>query len=304
MFKYLFLYIMLLSSMLCADFNTTILDKYHERLCNILVNSSDNIDNYFVEGSSIGSKTSAQLKTSYAIESERKVEYALRLRLHLSLPKIQKHLRLIFEDTQSDNLLNDGTSLVNEKHIQNINYTLKVEVSDNMIKDFNIKWLLGTRFRKSFLHPFMSMKAKRVLANDDMKTVVFNSRFRFFDDMNYEEVASINRMDKMKDNLYMVLENIFRYRSQTDNNELITRLTGRKLLGDKQELSTGMSIYSSFRHGRYDIIYPEVFTKYYSMFYKDWIYYEVSPAVLWRHEHNYRASLRVMFNLGVIFKKD
>jgi len=303
MFKYLS-FIIILSSMLSAEFNTTILDKYHESLCNILVNSSDSIDNYFVEGSSVGSKTSAQLKTSYAIESERKAEYALRLRLHLSLPKIQEHLHLIFEDTQSDDLLDDGTNLLNEKHIQNINYTLKVEVSDNIIKDFNIKWLLGTRFRKSFLHPFMSMKAKRVLANDDIKTVVFNNRFRFFDNMNYEEVASINRMDKMKDNLYMVLENIFRYRSETANNELITRLTGRKLLGNKQELSTGMSIYSSFKNGRYNIIYPEVFTRYYSMFYKDWLYYEVSPSVLWRHEHNYRATLRVMFNLGVIFKKD
>ena len=303
MFKYLSFIIVLLS-MLSADFNTTIFDKYHENLCNILVNSSDSIDNYFVEGSSVGSKTSAQLKTSYAIESERKAEYALRLRLHLSLPKIQEHLHLIFEDTQSDDLLDDGTNLLNEKHIQNINYTLKVEVSDNIIKDFNIKWLLGTRFRKSFLHPFMSMKAKRVLANDDIKTVVFNNRFRFFDNMNYEEVASINRMDKMKDNLYMVLENIFRYRSETANNELITRLTGRKLLGNKQELSTGMSIYSSFKNGRYNIIYPEVFTRYYSMFYKDWLYYEVSPSVLWRHEHNYRATLRVMFNLGVIFKKD
>lgn len=290
--------------MLSADFNTTILDQYHESLCNILVNSSDNIDNYFVEGSSKGSKTTAQLKTSYAIESERKAEYALRLRLHLSLPKIQKHMRLIFEDTQSDDLLNDDTTLSNEKQVQNMNYILKVEVSDSMIKDFNIKWLLGTRFRKSFLHPFLSMKANRVLINDDLKTVVFNSRFRFFDDLNYEEVVSLNRMDKIKDSLYMIFENIFRYKSDTDNNELITRLTGRKLLGDKKELSTGMSFYSSFRHGRYDIIYPEVFTKYYELFYKNWVYYEVSPSILWRHEHNYRASLRVMFNLGVIFKKD
>ncbi|MCK4442454.1 MAG: hypothetical protein KAU90_10635, partial [Sulfurovaceae bacterium] len=144
MFNYL-LYIIFLSSILYSDFNTTIVDQYHESLCNILVNSSDTIDDYFVEGSSKGSKTTAQLKTSYAIESGSKAEYALRLRLHLSLPKIQKHMRLIFEDTQSDDLLNDDTSLSNEKEVQNINYTLKVQVFDSMVKDFNIKWLLGTR---------------------------------------------------------------------------------------------------------------------------------------------------------------
>ncbi|MCK4440598.1 MAG: hypothetical protein KAU90_01240, partial [Sulfurovaceae bacterium] len=113
MFNYLF-YIIFLLSILYSDFNSTILDQYHESLSNILVSSSDNIDNYFVEGSSKGSKTTAQLKTSYAIENERKAEYALRLRLHLSLPKIQKYLRLIFEDTQSDDLLNDDTTLSNK----------------------------------------------------------------------------------------------------------------------------------------------------------------------------------------------
>jgi len=297
-------YLILLSLSLYSDFNTTILDEYHKSLCNILVNSSDNIDNYFIEGGSTGSTTRAEFKTSYAIESERKSEYALRLRLHLSLPKLQKHMRLIFEDTQSDDLLNDGATLENEKKIQNMNYTLKVEISDNMIKQFNTKLLLGTRFRKSFLHPFLSMKLNRVLINDNLKTVVFHNRFRIFDDLNYEEIASIKRMDTMNNNLYMIFENIFRYKSDRDNNELITRLAGRKLLGEKRELSTGMSFYSSFRHGRYDIVYPEVFTKYYEMFYKNWIYYEVSPSVLWRHEHNYRASLRVMFNLGVIFRKD
>lgn len=109
------LVLLFLSTSLYADENLTLLDEYRDSLCDILVDTSNSIDSYFVDDNSTESSTTrAELIHSFAMENRQSFEKDIRLRLRLNLPKIQKNLRLVFEDETEDNTLYDSTKLTNQ----------------------------------------------------------------------------------------------------------------------------------------------------------------------------------------------
>ncbi len=78
--RYLFFILITLS--LNAEFNAVVLDKYREDLTQILIDTTNSIDDYFIDTNiSKKNKTEAEIKTSFAMETGQKSEYAMRVKL-------------------------------------------------------------------------------------------------------------------------------------------------------------------------------------------------------------------------------
>jgi hypothetical protein len=288
--------------MLSAEFNTTILDEYHEKLSQILVDSSNRVDDYFIESNTTKkNKTEAELKTSFAIESSRKSEYAMRLRLRISLPKIQKKLRLIFEDEDSDDILYDGTILDNQHKVEQKNYFLRLDYFNYIRKKLKLTSGIGIKFRKLNLYPYINIKARYVL---DRSHVITSNRFRLYSDGEFEDIVTINRIKHFNSSTYIFYRNFFKYKSQTENSSIVNSISATKIVTDRREVSVGLSFTSELERVKSYLRYPQLYIAYRDLLYKKWVYYEIKNSILWREENDFDSSYRFMFNLGVKFKND
>ena len=295
----------LLLSQLFAQSSMDVLEEYHDELCTILVNTSNSIDDYFVEGndSTPRSTTYAELSTSVAMEANQEFEKDVRLRLRLSLPKIQKNLRLIFEDENNDNSLYDRTTL-NDERLRDKSYYLRVEYFKFIKEKFNLALGAGLRVRQRHLVPYLNLRSRYDLYKDNKIKSSFYNRLRFYSDGATEDILEFNNIYTFDDTVYAILKNQLSYSNEKSYEIAYHDLSLIKELNEKKQLRVGMGIRSdlkNFKH--YNIEYYHIHTLYHHLFYKKWLYYQVAPSILWREENGFDISYRLMLNFGVYFKK-
>ncbi len=293
------LYYLILPSLLFGDFNTTILDNYHDKLSKILIDSSNSVDNYFIDTNTTKkNKTEAELKTSFAVESNRKSEYSLRLRLRINLPKIQEKFKLFFEDEDSDNIFYDGTRLDNQYRVKNKNYFLRLDFWEFIFRKIDFTSGVGIKFRKFNLYPYINLKVKYLFENRDL---IANSRFRLYSDGKFENAVTLSKIEHFNKSLYILYRNFFKYKDSTHSTTIINSISTTKIISHKKELSVGIAFASRLDRLKAYLSYQQLYIAYREIFYKDWLYYEITPSILWREENDFDSSHRIMFNLGMKF---
>ena len=298
--------IIILFSKVHAQSNMEILEEYRDELCTVLVNASNSIDDYFIEDNSSSLKkstTHAKFSTSVAMEANQKFEKDVRLRLRLNLPKIQKNLRIIFEDDNYDNSFYDRTTLNDEK-LRDKSYYLRLEYLKLVKKKFNLALGVGLRVRQGNLVPYLNFRSRYDVFKNETFRSVFRNRFRYYSDGEIEDVLEFNNLYIFDNSVYTILQNQLSYSNQNSYEIAYHNLSLIKKLSDKKQLSVGMGIRSdlvNFKH--YDVEYYHIHTLYHCLFYKNWLYYQVAPSILWRESNNFSASYRLMLNFGILFKK-
>jgi len=298
----IFFFLIIIIYSLNAD-NKNLLDSYHENICLWLVDTSDSIDDYFIDSAqNVTSDTQAEVSSSFTMESNRKSEYAMRLKLRLNLPKIQKKLRLILEDEESDNLLYDDTALNNKYQLEKKSYFLRVEYFNYMLKELNIASGVGIRFRKQSLHPYLNIKAKYSVGGSTEYQSLVSNRFRLYVDGDMENILRYDISHYMKEDLYLLFRNTFRYKSFEAYQKMVNDMSIIKAYNKEKSLRVGISLLSEVKDKDMSIIYPQLYGVYRDQLYKDWVYYELNPSLLVRSENNNELSMRFMINIGTIFK--
>jgi len=286
-----------------AGNNESILDSYHDDLCLWLVDTSNSIDDYFIDmNSTLRSDTQAELKTSFAVESGQKSEYAMRLKLRLNLPKIQKKLRLILEDEDSDDLLYDDTVLNNNHQLEKKNYFLRIEYFNYMLKELNIASGVGVRFRKQSLHPYLNLKAKYYFEDRVEYQSLISNRFRLYIDGDIENIIGYDILQYIEKDFYISFRNTFGYKSTEDYQKMVNDLSIIKPYNEKKRVILGVSLFTEIRDEDITVVYPQLYGIYRNQLYKDWIYYELNPSLLARSENNDELSIRFMINIGTVFR--
>ena len=294
----------LLFSSLNAQNTNSVIDDYHDELCKILVNTSNSIDNYFIDdNSSISSTTHAEFSTSVAMEVKQDFEKDVRFRLRLNLPKIQKNLRLIFEDENNNDGLYDRTTL-NDEELIDRSYYLRLEYF-KIIKDkFNMVAGAGLRVRQGNLVPYLNLRSRYDLYKGaKLKSALYN-RFRFYTDGEIEDIFEFNSIYTIYASLYTALKNQLSYSNKDAFETLYSDVSVTKQLNKKTQLSLGVGVRSYLKNFKdYTVEYYHFHTLYHHLFYKKWLYYQVAPSALWRDENSFHLSYRLMLNFGILFKK-
>jgi hypothetical protein len=304
--RVIILLLLVVSPSLYAENNITLLDRYHDELCHILVDTSNSIDNYFVESNSTeeSSTTWAELINSFALENGQAFEKDIRLRLRLSLPKIQKNLHLVFEDETNDNTLYDSTKLTNE-HLEEKNYYLRLEYFKYIQQSLNITFAGGLRIRDLHLVPYLNIRANYELySRDKLESELYN-RFRYYTDGEIEDTFEFNMDYSIDDSIDLFWKNQLSYSNKNLFQTIINDLSWIKSLNEREQVRAGVGIVSSLKNLKQPKSdYTHLHLLYHHLFYKDWIYYQIAPSILWRESNDFHHSYRYMINLGIIFKND
>lgn len=302
----LILIISLFSLLHAKEDNVDLFDAYHDSLCKVLVSASNSIDNYFIDdkNSTLSSTTHAEFSTSFAKETYLDMEKDIRFRLRLNLPKIQKNLRLVFEDENSDNLLYDGSSL-NEQNLEDKRYYLRLEAFSYVKKNLNIKLGGGVRFRNRNLVPYLNVRSSYELYNKEKNIAELFNRFRYYSDGEIENNFEFNTLITLDDDLYVTWNNNFYHSNENEFEILFDDLSLIYLINKKQKFNMGLGVSSlveKFQDLNVDYYY--LHSSFYHLFYKDWVYYELSPSILKRNINNFKTSYRFLVNFGIYFKSE
>lgn len=288
-----------------AKLELGVLDEYHDSLCDILVNTSNSIDDYFIEDNStkIRSKTYAKFSTSIAMENNKKFEKDIRLRLRLNLPKIQRNLRLIFEDDNYNNEFYDRTTLNSEK-LKDKSYYLRLDYFKFIKKKFNLSLGVGLRVRQGNLVPYLNFHSRYdIFENREFKSAFYN-RLRYYSDGKIEDILEFNNRYIIDNSVYLLLGNKLSYSDRDSSQIAYHDLSLIREFSDKKELIVGFGVRSNLVNFKdYSVEYYHIHTLYHHTFYKKWLYYQLAPSILWRESNNFNTSYRMMINLGIIFKK-
>jgi len=241
---------------------------------------------------------------SFAIENHQKFEKDLRLRLRLSLPKIQKNLHLIFEDESNDNTLYDSTKLTNQ-HIDEKRYYLRLEYFYLVKKKLNMAFAGGVRIRHSHLVPYLNISSRYDLYDKGYLNSELYNRFRYYTDGEIEDSFEFNTKYKVNDSLNVFWKNQLSYSNKEEFQNIINDVSWIKILNDKKQLSVGIGVVSSLTNfKKINIDYVHIHGLFHHVFYKDWIYYQVAPSILWRESNEFKTSYRYMMNFGILFNTD
>ena len=150
------------------------------------------------------------------------------------------------------------------------------------------------------MYPYFNLKARYILED---KNAVASNRFRLYSNGDFEDTLNLNKMQYFSSSVYLFYRNFFRYRSWTYNTSIVNSISATKILSNKKEFSLGVSLTSELEILKSYIRYEQLYIAYRDLLYKNWVYYELSPSILWREENDYERSYRFMFNIGVKFKK-
>lgn len=297
------LLLLLLTISISAEESMGVIDQYHNDLCTALIHTSNSIDNYFIEedrGTS-SSRTSAQLSSSFALENHQKLEKYIRFRLRLNLPKIQKNLRLVFEDENNDNALYDGTTL-NDKNFDAKRYYLRIEYFNFIKYKLNMVAASGLRIRQGNLVPYLNLRSRYdAYQGERLKSEFFN-RFRFYSDGEIENIFEFNSLYSIDPSLYAVWSNQLLYDNEDAYERIVDDLSLVSVLDEKRQISAGVGITNQLKNFKnLNVEYYHLHTLYHHVFYKKWLYYQLAPSVLWRERNHFQISYRFMVKLGVLF---
>jgi len=299
-------FLIFIFSLLSAQEDMSLLDKYHDGLCEILVNTSNSIDNFFIQDSntSLSSRTHAELLTSLAKETYTDMEKDIRFRLRLDLPKIQKNLRLVFEDESSDDLLYDSTTLNNQK-LKDKPYYLRLDYFSYIKNTFNTRIGGGIRFRSGHLVPYLNIHSKYELYNKNNHKSQLLNRFRYYSDGKIENNFQFNSLYTIYDDIYVTWDNDFYYSRDNAFETLSDDLSLVYLLSEKKQLNLGLGISSDVeKFQKLNVEYYYLHSSFYHLFYKDWVYYKLSPSILKRRINGFKPSYRFLVNVGIYFNSE
>ena len=299
--RYFYVFIFLLVSVY-GEFHSKEIDSYHHKISHWLIDSSNSIDDYFTDSNTTEtSKTFAELKTSFAAENTQDIDYGIRLKLRLDLPKIEKELRLIFEDADSDDQLYDGTVLNNDYHLEEREYYLRLDYLKLIRKKLHIRGGAGIRFRKSSLHPYINIKSKYYQLDTNESKVIVSNRFRLYIDGDYENILSTYNFLHLNESLYFTFTNTLRYRNWDEVQKITHHLTFIKSLSEERQATIGLSFVNDLNNRSIHSQYYQLHTSYRDILYGDWMYYEITPSILRRRENSFDPTFRLMLNIGMKF---
>ncbi|CAA6817853.1 MAG: Unknown protein, partial [uncultured Sulfurovum sp.] len=204
----------------------------------------------------------------------------------------------------SDNLLYDGSTL-NDQNLEDKRYYLRLEYFTYVKDTFNLNLGGGVRFRDANLVPYLNINSKYELYNQDKHKSQLLNRFRYYSDGEIENNFELDVLYTLYKHLYLTWNNNFYYSNKHEFETLFDDLSLVYILNEKQRATFGLGISSSvekFEH--LEVNYYSLYSSFHHLFYKNLVYYELSPSILKRNINDFKTSYRFLVNFGIYFKSE
>ncbi len=280
-------------------------DRYHHDITGFLHQYSEAIDRFLSDTNSShrykesAKKTSLELSPFMVFEDNRDAEYRFKVRIALKLPQTSKKLQLSFEDFSNSDSVDDSGNIA-DLPIQS-NYLLGLEYFSYDRKLVNANMTTGLKINNAKLDPYIGLTLRKQLYVNTWHVTLLN-RLKYFLNLHVDNRFEINLGYFINGTTKLQLLNSYRYRDEAYTNELTHTLRIHKLISERKNIYTDISLYKLENYRKaFHIAYYKVGFHYHNTFYKRWLYYEAAPSLMFRVENNYKPTARIFLSLGLVF---
>ena len=278
------------------------LESLHHHIRNWIGQQLKALDQFLSDSNEpLKQRFSIRTSVDTILETKKEARFRVNIRVRLELPRTQKRLHLFFQeyrpneniDAQSAN--NMGDSIKNSSFLAGFSY----------LTSSNISYRAGVRFHKISPDPFVSAewdKDHSLMAG----WLYYGVRVSYYLDRKFDNLLFAHYQHHLAPHTLFAFENDIRYRQRP--NASLEFLHSFKLyhsLGRYTTLTPHADIYAlNDSYSSFKVNYYYVGVDYHDIFYRKWLFYELSPAVLWRVENHFEPSYRIMLRFGITFEQN
>ena len=272
---------------------TEIVDDTHQLLSEQVSSASDIVDSFFGEERMDGDYNKSKIKLNFTttFDEEGKSISAMGLSTSLILPRTQKKLNLIVEDAkknfESDDLSDTGSGQKQNNATTDagtestLSAALQYKIFDS--KNWTIDTKTGVIFADPDFDPYARLRVRRSFYLENDWEARFTQLFRWSPLRNWEESTGLVFDKTINKQLLFRIKNGISWREKTG---LFSLGHGYSLY--HQLASNKALVYFSNISG---IHKPKIHTSGYNlgvgyrqMMYNNWIFFEISPMLVWSRE--------------------
>ncbi len=286
----------------------TFLDSIQSGITKNILQSATWLDSFFYDPryAAVVNETSAVVRLEGFIENHARWTFKPKVKLRLRLPQLKYKTRItIAVDTNEDNPSKPGQSLLtlpaqDENADRNTSAALGYHIKSSERRDFIFK--LGLRYRGghfvSFIRPYY-----RRLYHLDRWDLRFTQEFPYWTDIKWSSSTTVDLERPLGDTLFFrtTLNGTWYEKQLGYYYGLIFSLS--QPLSTTSALSYNLS--GSFQTGAHDVLQEVVVaTRYRQRFWRDWMYFDLTPQVRFPRDRQFNPVPGVLFGLEMQFGQE
>jgi hypothetical protein len=289
-----------------AENKESLVDKTHSVLSQSILLMTNRIDRFFGSTRADDEANGSTLRTNWQIS---KTEYSpnadgFNIRYNLRFPELQKKLRFNFnrkaKKAKKENVGDDKKNPQGVNSADNSNKSQKVR--SKQLVDYTKYWNLrleGGLSASLPLNPFINLRIWRPFSGDFWE---FNPTHEFFTfwEQGFGTRHSFNVDFRLSPKLLLRFENTFQW---TDESDEITSNHGPSLfltLSARRAISFNAKAQGQSRP-TYNISNYLLSSTYRQLLYKNWFFFELSPALNFPSDRGFERIASIFFKLEAVF---
>ena len=287
----------LILSSLAAD-----IDALHRWTNNWIAKQLQALDQFLSDSNeSIKQRFSIQSSIDTIMETKQETRFRFNIKAHLELPRTQKKLHLFFQDYKPNENLDSQSARNVRSSIQNSSFLAGL----SYLTSTNISYRAGVRFHKISPDPFLAAEwdnEKRVLDG----WLYYGVRVGYYLNRKFDNLLFFHYQHTLDSRTLFAFENDMRYHQRPNSSlEFLHSLKLYHSLGRYTTLIPHIDLYAlNDTQTSFKVNYYYVGTDYHNIFYRKWLFYELSTAVVWRIENHFEPSYRLMVRFGITFEQN
>ncbi len=306
------LYLLLvLSAILFSKSNKYDLDKAHILASNWIMNKSDFLDRYLANKHDTKHLSNTKLNIAYEVglNTSGGLSNNFDFGLSLRLPRFEKKVKLKIQKVKEEwNALDNSGNVVSNVGLSSSisnkdKYDLMLQYRGHKGKRSSIGLTGGVRFNKIFWEPYVGIKAKYIIFQEEKQVLLLRNTLRFYISGEMRDTLYSKYVRRLGINSQFGWYNNLDYTSKSNKQDLKTEFVLQTSNNNYSFFRTGFIAWAklkNFNNPRKENF--EIYTKYHNkMRNKKWMYYEVTPAIEWKRKDNFKPSFTLKFKIGATF---
>jgi len=297
---------------------SSIIEHYHTLASQWLTERTDRIDNYLVDSNESERINRTMLELAYlgTYDSKNGFSNGIDFSFALDLPRFQKRMRLIFKKVQEDEWGSDGNisgnmenshlpssgSGISDSNESRSGYALGFEYFQWAEGKLTLKFEAGARFNDVMFEPYIGAKTGYQLYKEGPWESMLGNSLRLYLGGEVRDDVTLLTRYILDPKTSMGWYNTFGYSSVSESQSMGSELAWQKMLGEENYLKVGFALSGQMiNFSEPEVSEYKIFGTYRNRVWKDWLYYEVTPATVWRKSDNFKNAYRLDLKLGIRF---
>ncbi len=278
------------------------IDRLYDTTLKAIANTLEQTDIYLSDDNrTIKQRFNIATSLEVVTETYQPTLFRFNVRANIELPRTQKKLHLFLQDFDRSNSIDKTYAKTIRDSIENTSYLFGLQY----LTRSNIAYRAGLRLRKVSPDPFVSARWNKTHYFKD-SWIYFGDKLFYYVRNKWDNTLFAHYQHKINDHALFSFENSYRYETKpNEENQYVHALKLYLSRGRYELLVPRLEIYLHANNDNsYKLNYYYAGFSYRNVFFRDWLFYEIAPAVLWRIENDFRPSYRLGFVIGITFEKN